>query len=94
MDENSGVVRQKWFQYISVEPSMFLYMFAFQLTTVIEQELFFVKTCLSNLNYTHEICDNLNLDKNKDFKTNVHVSERYSDLQKIEFLVFKTMNYS
>lgn len=53
---------------------MFLYMFAFMLTTVIEQELFVMKTCLSNLNYTHEICDNLKEKKYEEYKNNVQVS--------------------
>lgn len=48
-----------WFRYVTVEPTMFLYMFAFQLTTVIEQDLFVKKACLANHNFTKEICDNL-----------------------------------
>lgn len=38
---------------------MFLYMLAFMLTTVIEQELFVQKSCLVNNNFTKEVCDNL-----------------------------------
>lgn len=38
---------------------MFLYMFAFQLTSVVEQDLFVKKACLANLNYTADICYNL-----------------------------------
>lgn len=38
---------------------MFLYMLAFMLTTVIEQELFVQKACLVNNNFTKEVCDNL-----------------------------------
>ncbi|XP_055300087.1 proton-coupled folate transporter [Sitodiplosis mosellana] len=48
-----------WFRYITVEPTMFLYMFAFQLTSVVEQDLFVKKACLVNHNFTEEICDNL-----------------------------------
>lgn len=51
--------RQPWHQYITVEPAMFLYMLAFMLTTVIEQELFVQKACLVNNNFTKEVCDNL-----------------------------------
>lgn len=51
--------RQPWHRYITVEPAMFLYMFAFQLTSVIEQELFVRKACLVNNNFTVEVCDNL-----------------------------------
>lgn len=75
MDENGDAVRRSWFRYVTVEPGMFLYMFAFQLTSVVEQELFVMKSCLSNLNYTHEICDNLNADKYNIFKKNVQVRQ-------------------
>lgn len=49
----------KWYQYITVEPSMFLYMFAFQLTSVIEQAFFVRKACIANHNYSADICDNI-----------------------------------
>lgn len=81
MDNNGDAVRRSWFQwfrYITVEPGMFLYMFAFQLTTVIEQELFVMKTCLSNLNFTHEICDNLSSPLNEFHRNEVQVSDIYS----------------
>lgn len=48
-----------WLEHITVEPSMFLYMFAFQLTSVVEQSLFVHKACRANHNYSMEICDNL-----------------------------------
>lgn len=51
--------RQSWHHYITVEPAMFLYMLAFQLTSVIEQQLFVRKACMINHNYTADICDNL-----------------------------------
>lgn len=38
---------------------MFLYMFAFQLTSVIEQEFFVRRSCMVNHNYTAAICENL-----------------------------------
>lgn len=49
----------KWYQCITVEPMMFLYMFAFQLTSVIEQAFFVHKACQVNHNYSAEICNNL-----------------------------------
>lgn len=64
--------RQKWYQYITVEPIMFLYMFAFQLTSVIEQDFFVKKACRANLNYTDDICNNLNAHNTS--KEAVHVS--------------------
>lgn len=58
----------KWYEYITVEPTMFLYMFAFQLTSVIEQAFFVHKTCKVNHNYSAEICNNLTqyIDINKE----------------------------
>lgn len=38
---------------------MFLYMFAFQLTSVIEQAFFVRRACMVNHNYSAAICDNL-----------------------------------
>lgn len=63
-----------WFRCITVEPTMFLYMFAFQLTSVIEQELFVRKACLANHNFTEEICDNLKnyTDKHKEVQVCKH----------------------
>lgn len=49
----------RWYQYITIEPTMFLYMFAFQLTSVIEQAFFVRRACMVNHNYPAHICDNL-----------------------------------
>lgn len=65
----------KWYQYITVEPSMFLYMFAFQLTYVIEQAFFVRKACIVNHNYTADICDNIS--NYIDIKKEVQVSEEH-----------------
>ncbi|XP_031621647.1 thymic stromal cotransporter homolog [Contarinia nasturtii] len=51
--------QQPWYQCITVEPMMFLYMFAFVLTSVVEQELFVRKACLVNHGIQMEICNNL-----------------------------------
>lgn len=72
----------RWYQYISVEPTMFLYMFAFQLTSVIEQAFFVRRACMVNHNYSAHICDNL---------------ANYTDIQKevqVGFVDFITMNHS
>ncbi|KAL7733744.1 hypothetical protein ACLKA6_011474 [Drosophila palustris] len=53
---------------ISVEPTMFLYMFAFMITSVVEQNFFLQKACRVNNNFTAEICDNINDPKNEDYK--------------------------
>lgn len=44
---------------ISVEPPMFLFMFAFMITNVIEQEFFFQKACRVNHNFTDKVCANI-----------------------------------
>lgn len=49
----------RFYRYITVEPTMFLYMFSFQFTSVVEQDLFVKKACLSNHHYTSDICNNL-----------------------------------
>lgn len=48
--------RKKWYQKISVEPTMFLYMLAFMLTSVVENVFFVYKACTVNHGYSHEIC--------------------------------------
>lgn len=53
---------------ISVEPTMFLYMFAFMITSVVEQNFYLYKSCRVNNNFTEEVCRNLNRPENKEFK--------------------------
>lgn len=52
---------------------MFLYMFAFQLTSVIEQAFFIYKACTVNHNYSHEICSDLTNKNYTDIKKEVQV---------------------
>lgn len=61
MQPNSESIESpsRWYQYVTVEPTMFLYMFAFQLTSVIEQEFFVRRSCMVNHNYNASICENL-----------------------------------
>lgn len=56
---------------ISVEPTMFLYMFAFMFTSVVEQEFFVQKACRVNHNFSAEICANINANENKEHKQQV-----------------------
>lgn len=72
MNPNINTEKRSWFQHITVEPTMFLYMFAFQITSVIEQQLFVRKACLVNHNLTEEICDHLA--NYKDIQKEVQVS--------------------
>ncbi|XP_034109765.1 proton-coupled folate transporter isoform X1 [Drosophila albomicans] len=55
----------------SVEPTMFLYMFAFMITSVVEQNFFVQKACLVNRNFSAEICDNINNAENEEYKKKV-----------------------
>ncbi|XP_017043048.1 proton-coupled folate transporter [Drosophila ficusphila] len=71
-DEGAGRTVCQWAWHvvksISVEPTMFLYMFAFMITSVVEQNFFLYKSCRVNNNFTEEICRNLNKPENKEFK--------------------------
>lgn len=67
---------KKWNEYVTVEPTMFFYMFAFQLTSVIEQELFVQKACRVNLNHSAKICDHLSNQNNTDISKEVQVSAK------------------
>ena len=45
---------------IAVEPTMWLYMIAYMMTSVIEQEFFLHKSCRADHGFSEEICKNLN----------------------------------
>lgn len=53
-------VREKWYQKISVEPTLFLYMMAFMTTSVVENVFFVYKACTVNHGHPHEVCMNIN----------------------------------
>ncbi|XP_053957160.1 proton-coupled folate transporter isoform X2 [Anastrepha ludens] len=63
-----------WYKNISVEPSMFLYMFAFMITSVVEQDFFVQKACRVNNNFTDEICSNIQADENAYYKKQVQIT--------------------
>lgn len=44
---------------ITVEPTMFLFLFAFMLTNVVEQEFFFQTACRVNHNFSNQVCSNI-----------------------------------
>lgn len=61
-DESSSSdvqVHQKWYQKISVEPTLFLYMFAFMTTSVVENVFFVYKACTVNHKLSHNVCINI-----------------------------------
>ena len=49
----------KYLKQITVEPVFFLVFVNFGLIVVSNQDLYLKKACLVNLNYTEEVCDNL-----------------------------------
>lgn len=63
---------ERWYHKITVEPSMFLYMMAFMLTSVIEQVFFLYKACTVNHGYSHEIC--INIENYQDIKKEVQIT--------------------
>jgi MFS transporter, PCFT/HCP family, solute carrier family 46, member 3 len=64
--------QHKWYQKITVEPTMVLYMLAFMLTSVVEQVFFVYKACTANHNYPHEIC--IDIQNHDSIKREVQVS--------------------
>lgn len=67
---NSNDERKAWYKYITVEPTMFLYMMAFMVTAVVESVFIVYKACTVNHGFSHEIC--MNLEKYNDTKELVH----------------------
>lgn len=51
--------RTPWYKYITVEPTMFLYMMAFMITNVVEQTFYVFRACNVNHGYSPEICYNI-----------------------------------
>lgn len=61
--------KKRWYQHITVEPTLFLYMMAFMVTSVVENVYFNYKSCTVNHGYSHEIC--IDLAKHGDIKKQV-----------------------
>ncbi|XP_034941213.1 proton-coupled folate transporter [Chelonus insularis] len=49
-----------WIRYISVEPTMWLYLMAYMITSVVEQAFFVYKACRVNHNFSEDTCQNIN----------------------------------
>ncbi|CAD1477687.1 unnamed protein product, partial [Heterotrigona itama] len=62
----------KWIEHISVEPTMWLYMMAYMITSVVEQAFFVYKACRVDHGYSEQICSNLS--DNETIKTEVQVT--------------------
>lgn len=63
-----------WYRQITVEPTMFLYMLAFQVTSVVEQAFFVHKACRVDHDLPAEICDNLSSNKTLQKQVQITVS--------------------
>lgn len=62
----------QWIKLISVEPTMWLYMMAFMITSVVEQDFFIYKACRVDHNLSEETCANLKF--NDTLKTEVQMT--------------------
>lgn len=62
---------KSFFQFVTVEPTVFLYTFACAITVVSEKDFVFEKACLVSHNLTEEICNNLSI--NDKWKNDVQV---------------------
>uniref|UniRef100_A0A336MAY0 CSON012416 protein n=1 Tax=Culicoides sonorensis TaxID=179676 RepID=A0A336MAY0_CULSO len=58
-NRNDRVTLMQIIRQISVEPTMFLYMMAFMLTTVVEQVFFVYKACTVDHGYNETVCRNI-----------------------------------
>ncbi|XP_050507797.1 proton-coupled folate transporter isoform X2 [Diabrotica virgifera virgifera] len=63
-----------YFKYVTVEPTMLLYMMAFMTTNVAEQSFYVYKTCTINHGYNKTICDNINAPEYKNISKEVQAS--------------------
>lgn len=71
VDEAPGA-RGKWYKLISVEPSLFLYMMAFMITSVVENVFFVYKACTVNHGHPHDVC--IAIEKYSDIKKDVQLT--------------------
>lgn len=65
----------EWVDKISVEPTMWLYMMAFMITSVVEQAFFVYKSCRVDHGYPEEVCAKLN--DNETIKAEVQVFRNF-----------------
>lgn len=62
--------------YITVEPTMILYMMAFMITNVVEQAFYVFKACSVNHGYNATVCENINNVKYEDILKEVQVNKK------------------
>ncbi|CAL7942134.1 unnamed protein product [Xylocopa violacea] len=77
----TNLPREKWRKYfnwikdVSVEPTLWLYMMAYMITSVVEQAFFVDKACRVDHGYSEEICSKLNDNQTIKAEVQVTVSE-------------------
>ncbi|XP_047351898.1 proton-coupled folate transporter isoform X1 [Vespa velutina] len=64
-----------WMRNVSVEPTMWLYMMAFMVTSVVEQDFFIYKACRVDHDLSEETCVNLKTNKTLNAEVQITVSE-------------------
>ncbi|XP_046817766.1 proton-coupled folate transporter isoform X3 [Vespa crabro] len=64
-----------WMRHVSVEPTMWLYMMAFMVTSVVEQDFFIYKACRVDHDLSEETCVNLKTNKTLNAEVQISVSE-------------------
>ncbi|XP_061704830.1 probable peptidoglycan muropeptide transporter SLC46 isoform X2 [Cydia pomonella] len=67
-------IRKPWYKYVTVEPTMFLYMMAYMITEVIEQTFYVFRACTVDHGYSEEICYNITGYKQINLEVQVTVS--------------------
>lgn len=65
---------ERWYHKITVEPTLFLYMMAYMITSVVEQAFFVYKACRVDHNFPEEICRNIENASYVDIKKEVQVT--------------------
>lgn len=66
-----------YLNYITVEPTMVLYMMAYMITSVVEQAFYVYKACTVNHGYNQTICENINDEKYEDALKKVQVNNEF-----------------
>jgi MFS transporter, PCFT/HCP family, solute carrier family 46, member 3 len=77
-EQKIHIFQGKWLRFvnnITVEPVMFLYMFAYMLTSVVEQRFFIDKACRVDLGYSDEICSNIETNSTEKVVVQKYVAE-------------------
>lgn len=65
----------RYLSYITVEPTMVLYMMAYMITNVVEQAFYVYKACTVNHGYNRTICENINKQEYKQVLKEVQVTK-------------------